>query len=193
MTTYDYLMCCLDLAHNLHFRGYLARAVEWAELGRARLTTHIPIITACTLGATLAGVGRFGESRKHLELCRDSYHSTTVASRKSAYLVAGLHAALEAGELGQEADLLIEQFHQLGFNLWSAPFHIRYFYILEAHVRLRQCLTGADKRLEFKRALNRLRLAVNLPGLSGHIFLLDAAQAWLNRDLKTSQRKLTQA
>lgn len=190
----DCLLGILDLTHNLHFRGYLRKAGEAAELGTRRIDgNHLPLLVTCSLSAVYSALGRHADARAQLDKGRAGCENSPSKIRRSAYLVSALHALLEQHELGSEAERLIEDFHRLGFTPVTAPFHVRAFYILEGYVRLRQATHDPARLPHLRAALRRLRLTAFMPLFRAHLRVLQAGSARLHGDLPGTQQLLTRA
>lgn len=194
LSTFDYLLGYLDLTHNLHFRGFLGRAGQWAEVGAQRVQTeHFPILVTCTLSAVFAGVGRQSEARRQAQICRKMFESSRSPIRRSAYLVSSLHAALESGEMGSEVERWIQEFGDLGFGPRLAPFHSRTFYIVQAHLRYRQCLVGEQRLKEFSHSLKQLRQCPPIPLFKTHLRVLEAGYLHFQKRYKKAEAALREA
>ncbi len=194
LSTFDYLLGYLDLTHNLHFRGYLRQAGQWAEVGAQRIQKeHFPMLITCTLSAVFAGVGRHSEAKSQAQVSRKMFESSRSPIRRSAYLVSSLHAALESDEMGREAERLLQEFEELGFGPRLAPFHSRTFYILQAHLRYRQCLTGERRLKEFSYSLKQLRKCPRHPLFRSHLKVLEAGYFHLMKGYKKAETALREA
>jgi len=175
LSTLDYLIGVQDLTHNFHFRGQLERALVWAEKGATKLRSgELPMIVSCSLNAVYSAVARHADARRQREICRQMFETSRSTLRRSAYVVSGLHALWENGELGAEAEHLIEQFRALNLNPLTAPYPTRTFYILQAHIRLRQCQADRSRLGQLTSALKQLRLTAHLPLFQCHLCVLEA-------------------
>lgn len=186
LATTDYLHCCLDLIHNLHFRGYIAEALHWAEaaIRKIRQERQSPIL-AITLSPIFAASGRNAEARTYREMARQI---SAEGVRKAAYLVSSCHSLLEQGELGAELEQLLSEFRAQAFNPRTTPFHLSVFYLIEGHVRYRQNnLSG------LRRTLRDLARTHRHPLFRTHTCLLQAAAARMAGQVKNCRKLLAQA
>lgn len=194
LSTYEYLIGILDLTHNLHFRGWVDQARHWAEVGARRVKTeHFPMVVTVNLGPLHAAMGRYAESQRQIESLRQLFQASPARVRRAGLLVAATHAALESGELGAETERLIADFHQLRCLPRATPVPIRSFYILEPHIRYRQCLAAPERLPELARALGRLKGLTGSPLFATHYQVLLGAYERLRGHRGRARRALEEA
>ena len=190
----DFLMGVLDVTHNLHFRGHLAAATQWAELGAQRVRSQqFPMVVTCSLSAVYSATGRLAEARKQAEICRSLFEGSRSVVLRSAYLASSIHTHLETGELGNETDRLVQEYHSLGFKPWLGPVQMRSVYIMEGYIRMRQCQADSTRLGQFAQALKQLRGCGNAPLFRAHRSVLEAAYQRMLGHFGRAQHLLHQA
>ncbi|MGE0493118.1 MAG: diguanylate cyclase [Vulcanimicrobiota bacterium] len=192
LATPDYLLMCGDLAHNLHFRGLPGPSRDWLDFSvkRARHENY-PFTVIGPIAPTMAMLGRPAEARDQLE--RNNPPADASPLRLATHLEARLHLLLESGELGQEADRIIEEFDNLGLYIQTAPIQVRAFFILEGYARLRQSEAGPIRHQELKKALGRLARDRKLPLFRASHDAIEAGYERLCGRLGRAERLLIKA
>ncbi|MBS2037827.1 diguanylate cyclase [bacterium] len=194
LPTLDYLFGVVDLTHNYHFRGLLARAHETAQLGQERVRQdHFPLVLTSTLSPVYSAVGRHAEARQYKEICKRYFGNESNPLIRSAYLVSSLHAEMERGELGEEVEALIEQHTRLALNPDTGPMHLRTFRILEGYLRYRQAMADRSRLEPLRQALKRLRRHRAHSLFDTHYRVLEAGLARLSGHPARARRLLSEA
>ncbi|MEW6278625.1 MAG: diguanylate cyclase [Candidatus Eremiobacterota bacterium] len=200
----DYLNAVTDLVWNLLMRGYLERALEWADRGLTRtrgnrvgeLHGHVLLPFAGSLKAFLGkpaeGQEALGEFREIAEEdSRERYRQSLYLQHRILYLV-------EQGELGAELEGVLDQHSRLGFSPSATSLHVRSFYVFQAHARLAQARAApsaerAPALTRLEQSLAELHKAVGGPLLRAHWQALAGACDFLAGRTAKAVRRLRQA
>ncbi len=104
---------------------------------------------------------------------------------------------VEAGEVGDELERLVEAFESEGHNpRFSHPLLAEY-YVAIVHARIHQCIRASTNERaallpKLRSAVSDLRAATRMPLLKVHRLVGDAHVAWFENDLKQARARLLQ-
>ncbi len=193
-----------DLVFNQVLRGYYREAWQWVEQQLSRLWFTSGGVRARQgnpwAGPLLVALGRLNEGVAQQEQTRAFVEG---APRTERYLWGEMLSYsvlyhMEQGELGEELDSTIAQHRQLRMRPALTSFHMRSFFVFQAHARLEQAMAAkedarAGRLAELTRAVFELRAAAMIPSMQAHAWLLDGALARLDGRGEQARRCFAEA
>lgn len=208
LPTADYLNVSADLASNLFMRGYARAALEITKQAASRLESSCRDVEAESLrhpwlytylipiNTVLGHAREAGGARKQAQAIAERLPGHRYVW--ALFFGQALQALVEGGELGVEAEQMVACFERLGFDPRTAPFHIRYVYLVQLNLRMEQCRTVSEERrpdavTKLDGALRQLGVAANVPLLQCHWLLGRAMRHLLTRRHRLALKTLARA
>ena len=135
------------------------------------------------------------ERQLHFVECPDNqdlgyYHVLSYQSRAQALV--------ERGQLGEELEVLVRQFEQLGQNPKQVHLSIATYYLHVAHARVHQCLRASPAQRavllpKLRGALADLEASTRIEGLGSHTEVVRGAYQWFAGSTARAERSLVRA
>jgi len=180
LDTADYINGCADLTWNLTIRGYAREAWEVQELlirktretrGRAGSMEGHPALSQQLVVLPL--LGRADEAQPYYDLARQIAREHPDDRFRVSFLSCNsIVFHLEQGELGEPVEAAIQEYRRVSPRPALTLYHLKWFYVFQAHVRVAQCMALERDDRERRVALARLRRALGALGEAANVGVL---------------------